>query len=188
MNSTGGNLGPIPRREQQHPGCNLPARAGLSPADTQIVCCFLLASTRNSKLPDNFISNSLGLLIFLSWQLQTSRWGRLCLTPRLCHSRPVDSEIKCALWYISSACELFHIIALPSWESSSKRQLGLELGLAEDAGSANYSKSLLGRSLPVTEPRFPVGSSSGGEWGSRKRLYESSLAQNTPNVSENLLL
>lgn len=138
MNSTGGNLGPIPRREQQHPGCNLPARAGLSPADTQIVCCFLLASTRNSKLPDNFISNSLGLLIFLSWQLQTSRWGRLCLTP-------VDSEIKCALWYISSACELFHIIALPSWESSSKRQLVLELGLVEDAGSASNIKSLLGR-------------------------------------------
>lgn len=59
MNHTGGNLGPVPRREQQHPGCNLPAGAGLSPADTQIVCCFLPASTRNSKLPDNFISDSL---------------------------------------------------------------------------------------------------------------------------------
>lgn len=41
-----------------HQGCVLPARAGLSPADIQIVCCFLLASIKSSKLLDNFIPHT----------------------------------------------------------------------------------------------------------------------------------
>lgn len=63
-----GNERPLPRREQQHSGFDLPARAGFSPAGIQIICCLPLASIKNGKLLNNFLLNSLGLLTSLRWQ------------------------------------------------------------------------------------------------------------------------
>lgn len=57
----------------------------------------------------------------------------------LCHLGLVDLEIKCALGY-SPVFKPFHIIALPSGESSNKRWLELELRLMVESGSARQQQ------------------------------------------------